>query len=470
MKVTMPKTAGAILTKLSAAEYEVYITGGVIHDLFLGRPAYDWDFTTSAVPEDILRIFPDGFYNNRFGTVGVTDESLPEKPIFDITTFRTESGYNDRRHPEHVTWGSSLKEDVIRRDFTINAMALKPLSRMKQSKDKHMPITEEWEMELIDVVGGRNDLEAKIIRTVGDPDERFREDALRMMRAIRIASQLQFTIAPETMLSVTANAALIMEISWERIRDELLKILATDYPSEGILLLRNAGLLAHILPELDRAFGVEQKSPERHHLYDVGTHLIQSLKFAPTADPLIRLATLLHDIGKPPTFKKNAKTGLITFYNHELVGTNMARVVADRLRLSRDQRELIIKLIRWHQFTVDEHQTDSAIRRFIRNIGPENIDAMLALRVGDRLGGGARETSWRTEIFKKRLIEVQRVPFRVQDLQINGYDVMRELAVPQGPAIGKILTALFTEVDEEKLPNEREALLTRMRAIGKKLN
>lgn len=448
--------------------FEVYITGGVVHDILLGRQLFDWDLTTSATPEDVLRIFPEAFYNNRFGTVGLNDPSIPGC-VYDITTYRTEVSYSDRRHPDKVGWGKTLEEDVTRRDFTINAMALKPLKRQENKYSAREQDQVAWEMELIDGVGGQKDLEAKIIRAVGDPETRFKEDALRMMRGVRIATQLGFLIEEKTFSAIKNNVSLLSQISGERIRDEIFKILSTEYPADGIKLLRNAGILAQVLPELEKCFGVEQKSPGRHHIYDVGTHLVMSLQNCPSPDPLVRLATLLHDIGKPLTYKKDEKTGMITFYNHELIGTHQVRAISERLHFSREQRDKIVRLVRWHQFTVDEHQTDSALRRFIRNIGVENIDAMLALRTGDRLGGGATETSWRTEVFKKRLVQVQQVPFQVKDLKVSGLDVMKELGVSSGPIVGAVLNKLFQEVDEEKIPNEREILLSRMKEIGKEL-
>ena len=469
----MPKMASDILQNLGGSGFEVYITGGVVHDIILERPLLDWDFTTSATPTEILSVFPDAFYNNRFGTVGLADPDIPGC-VYDITTFRTEVAYSDRRHPDEVCWGKTLEEDITRRDFTVNAMALKPIKKIKSRTSPKLPAedrsnrsaTTVWEMELSDTVGGQEDLKNRLIRAVGDPDERLKEDALRMMRAVRIATQLGFLIEEKTFAAIGNNTKLLGDISAERIRDELLKTMATDYPADGIKLLRNSGILDQVLPELSRCFGVEQKSPGRHHIYDVGTHLVLSLANCPSKDPLVRLATLLHDIGKPLTYRRDDQTGMITFYNHELVGTHLVREIAYRLRLSRQQRDLLVKLVRWHQFTVDEHQTDSALRRFIRNVGVENLEAMLALRTGDRLGGGARETSWRLETFKTRLAQVQQVPFQVKDLKISGYDVMQELEIPSGPLVGKILDQLFVEVDEGRLANEKEPLLARMRELG----
>lgn len=451
MKVQLPPTVLEILEKFQKKKYQIYLVGGAVRDLIMGRPTYDWDFTTSATPEEILEIVPGGLYNNQYGTVFTPNPEDPQRP-HEITTFRKEEGYSDIRHPDKVTWGKTLEEDLSRRDFTINAMALKLKS--KEGNDFS-------EMDLIDPYEGEKDLKKKVIRAVGNPNERFNEDALRMMRAIRIAAELGFTIEEKTLEAIKANATLINKIAKERVKDELFKLLSSMFPYEGMLLLRNSGLLEEILPELEKCFGVEQKSPGRHHLYDVGNHLLMSLKNCKSEDPVTRLATLIHDIGKPPTYKKLG-TGVITFYNHEVVSTKIAENIAERLRLSNKETEKLITLVRFHQFTVDERQTDSAIRRFIRNVGKENITDMLALRVADRLGGGATETSWRLEEFKKRLIEVQKEPFTIKDLKIDGNDVMKELNLKPGPKVGEILEKLFDEVVKKKIPNEKESLLSRL--------
>jgi tRNA nucleotidyltransferase/poly(A) polymerase len=288
-----------------------------------------------------------------------------------------------------------------------------------------------------------------------------------MMRAVRIGTQLNFKIEEKTFEAIKKNAPLINKIAKERIKDELFKILGSENPYEGMVLLRESGLMKEILPEMEKCFGVEQKSPGRHHIYDVGTHLLMSLKNCKSEDVVTRFATMIHDIGKPQTYRKLA-TGVITFYNHEMVSTRIAENIADRFRFSKKEKDKFVVLVRWHQFTVDEHQTDSAIRRILKNVGPENMNDMLALRVGDRLGGGARETSWRLEAFKKRLIEVQKQPFSVNDLKIDGRDVMKELDIPSGPQVGQILQKLFNEVVENKVKNEREALLKKLTAFSPK--
>ena len=445
LKVQLPKSVKEILDKFHQKGFEIYIVGGAVRDILMGRITNDWDFTTNATPEEILKVIPGGLYNNEFGTVFTPNPHNPENP-HEITTYRKEEGYQDYRHPDKITWGISLEEDLARREATISAMALGP------------------KYEIIDPYCGREDLKNKILRSVGDPNERYREDALRMMRAIRISAQLGFTIEEKTFEGIKKNATLIGKIAKERVKEELFKLLKSPYPYEGILLLRSSGLSQEILPELEKCFGVEQKSPGRHHIYDVGEHLLMSIKNCKSTDPLTRFATLIHDIGKPQTYKK-LDSGIITFYNHEMVSTKIAENIAERLRFSNKEKEKLIILVRWHQFTVDERQTDSAIRRFIKNVGIENIPDMLDLRTGDRLGGGARETSWRLEEFKKRLIEVQKQPFSIKDLKIDGNDVMKALKIKPGPKVGNILEKLFEKVISKEIPNERVKLLKNLKTF-----
>lgn len=450
MGYKIPKEAQEIFKKFKDNGYEIYLVGGTVRDLLLGNPVSDWDFTTNARPEEILRLFPSGFYNNIFGTVGIpVIEPGGLKELYEITTYRSEWGYSDRRHPDKVAWGSSLEEDLKRRDFTINAIALGP--------------DETGKLKLVDLFGGQNDLKAGIVKSVGDPNDRFNEDALRLLRAVRIATQLGFTIEPRTFEAIRKNAPLIKEVSGERVRDELLKILASKYPADGFMFLFNSGLLEQIMPELTRGHEVAQA---KHHIYSVFKHSIESLRHCPNSDPLVRLATLLHDVGKPATARGLGENR--TFYNHEVVGASIVRNIARRLRFSKKDQERLVTLVRWHQFTVDEKQTDKAIRRFIRHVGKNNLKDMIDLRIGDRLGGGCKEaTSWRLRRFMKRLVEVQKQPFSIKDLKVNGHDVMEILKIGPGPKVGRILTLLFEEVEEDKTKNTRRCLLKRLRDLAK---
>ncbi len=440
--IALPAKAQEIIDTLQNAGFSAYAVGGSVRDLLMDRPTKGWDFTTSATPQELLTLFTDSFYDNQFGTVGVkvTDD------IFEVTTYRAELGYSDHRHPDQIQWGKTIEEDLARRDFTINAIAFDGKT-------------------LIDPYDGQGDIQRKLVKAVGNPDDRFGEDALRMMRAVRIATELEFMIEPATRDAVKGQATLLTRISAERIRDELLRLLAAPHGADGVLILKQSGLLSVILPEVETSFATQQKSPKRHHIFDVGTHSVMSLKHCTSTDPIVRLATLLHDIGKPATFRIDSE-GTITFYNHEVVGAKLARNIAQRLRMSKKQSEKLVTLIRWHQFSVDERQTDSALRRFIRRVGKDNLDDMLALRIGDRLGGGARETSWRLELYKKRLVEVQKQPFTVADLKVDGHDVMKEFKTKPGPIVGKVLNQLFSEVEEGTLPNERDALLARLHSTS----
>ena len=289
----IPDEVLSIYKKLEKAGFEVYFVGGSVRDLILKRPVKDWDLTTNATPEEIQAVFPDAFYDNVFGTVGVPVEIGKEKIIIEATTFRTEQGYKDKRHPEKVSWGKSLDEDLGRRDFTINAIALK--------------IGEKNVFEMIDPYNGEKDLTKKLIWAVGDPNLRFKEDALRLLRAIRIASELGFEIEKITWQKIVADAKLIKNISAERIKTELFRTLASENPYEGIMLLKNAGLLQFILPELLEGIGVSMVRPGRHHTTDVFTHNLLSLKFCPAKDPLVRFATLFMMLANPRYWPKTKR-------------------------------------------------------------------------------------------------------------------------------------------------------------------
>jgi tRNA nucleotidyltransferase (CCA-adding enzyme) len=452
----IPDQILTVFKTLEKNNFEAYFVGGSVRDLILKRRIKDWDLTTNATPEQILKVFPHGFYNNDFGTVGVPVKIGDIDHVAEITTYRTETAYKDNRHPETVSWGKTLEEDLSRRDFTINAIALK-------IGDKNV-------FELVDPYAGEKDIQKKILRAVGDPNLRFKEDALRLLRAIRIATELNFTIEKKTWEAVCEDAKLIENISAERIRTELLRILASEYPYEGIMLLKDSGLLGFILPELLEGIDVSMVRPGRHHTTDVFTHNVLSVKFCPSTDPLVRFATLLHDTGKPKVMAKD-KEGLVIFHNHEVAGAKIAAAVCDRLKFSKKDKEKIVNLIRWHMFSVNENQTDATIRRFIRKIGVENVKDMMDLRVADRLGGGTQTAeSWRLKLFKEKIEEqLKPAPFSINDLAIDGNDIMRILKIKPGPVIGKILNEIFAEVDENLELNNKEYLEKRVKELGSKI-
>ena len=450
MTLKLPAEAQKIINKMKKAGFECYAVGGSVRDLLMGNPTKNWDFTTNATPEQIQEIFPDSYYENKFGTVGIPLETKNqglrtkdrEKELYEITTYRTEWGYEDKRHPTVVKWGKSLEEDLARRDFTINAIATDG-------------------KEIIDPYNGQKDIQEKIIKAVRDPKERFSEDALRMMRAIRVATELQFLIDPLTFEAIKQNSHLIKQISGERIRDELVKILKSDHPADGMLLLHNSGLLVQISPEIEKGYGLSQAG---HHIYDVFKHSLESLRFCPSKNWLVRLATFLHDIGKPVVVKY--KEGKPTFYNHEVVGAAIVKNIANSLHFGRFDREKLYILVRWHMFSVSEFLTDAAIRRFIRRVGKENVNEIMDLRIGDRLGGGClTETSWRLRKLQQRVIEVQKHVPSVNDLKVDGNDVMKTLGIRPGPKVGQVLNQLFEEVIEDPKKNNRDYLLKRIKEL-----
>lgn len=476
MKLDLPQFVLNILRNFSESGFEIYIVGGAVRDLLMGKDVGDWDFTTNAKPEDILKLFPEGFYDNKFGTVGlplkkVTDDGSEIIEIYEITTYRTEAGYTDRRHPDMVLWGKTLEEDLARRDFTINAMAIKPMTNDQfPMSNGQFPIAPSTSLgtslrlgnfQLIDPYEGQKDIQNKLIRAVGDASSRFNEDALRIMRCVRIATELGFLIEEKTFQAIKEKAFLLSEISGERIRDELLKIMASEHPTDGVMILHNGGVLEVILPELEKGVGLAQA---KHHIHDVFKHSVESLRNCPSSDSIVRLATLLHDVGKSYTYKGEGAER--TFFNHEVESARIARDIAQRLHFSKEQRDKFATLIRWHQFSVDEFQTDKAIRRFIVRVGNKYLGDIFDVRIGDRLGSGCTKAeSWRLKKYKQRTIDVQKHIPSVKDLKVNGKDVMEVLGIGPGPKVGEILNKLFEEITEDSTKNEREYLIKRIKKL-----
>lgn len=467
MNSQLPTDVKNILDKFKKKNFQIFIVGGAVRNLLTNKPITDWDFTTNAKPEDILALFPEGFYDNKFGTVGIPAND-PKLENYEITTMRKEGVYKDYRHPVEVSWTDKIEEDLARRDFTVNAIALGIESRiesLESGKGKSALTLDSSHLTLIDPFNGQTDIKNKIIKAVGNPDKRFQEDALRLMRAIRIAAELEFEIDKNTFREIGKNAELIKQVASERIRDELFKLMASNDPYEGIVKLKQSGILQIILPEVEQCFGIVQEGPKHDRVYDIGEHSFLALKHTPSKDSLVRLASLLHDVGKVKTVR-TAADGNVTFYNHDVEGGKRVLEIAKRFNLSKKQTDKLYRLVRWHLFTVDENQTDSAIRRFIKNVGIENIEDMIALRIGDRLGGGTqRAVSWRMEKFGSRIKEVLKKPFSISDLKINGNDVMKALDIKAGPKVGEILNKLFKEVLEDSSKNNKEYLLNRIKNL-----
>lgn len=454
----LPDIVIKIFDKFSDAGFQLYLVGGSVRDLLIGKSVKDWDFTTDAKPEEILKLFPDAHYNNKFGTVGIPIHIISNQTaqddihtIIEITTMRKEGDYRDHRHPSEVGWTNKIEDDLQRRDFTINAIAF------TLSPSPFTPV---------DPFKGQDDLKNKLVKAVGDPNSRFQEDALRLMRAIRFSAQLGFEIEEKTYQAIKQNYFLIKEIAWERIRDELLKLLASQFAYDGLLKLKETGLLKIILPEVEICFGIVQEGPKHDRIYDIGDHCFRTMRETPSSDPIVKLAALLHDVGKGKTYKKDFE-GNVTFYNHELVGANISSKICKKFNLSKSQTDKVYKLIRWHMFSTNENQTDSAIRRFIKNVGLENIEDILALRIGDRLGGDTRKpVSWRMEKFKGKIEHVLQKPFSISDLKINGNEVMELLKIKPGPKVGEILNELFQEVLKDSSKNNKDYLMEKVKQLA----
>ena len=385
--MNIPQYIKNIVKKLEDSGHEAYIVGGCVRDILRGKTPKDWDVTTDATPEELMKIFEDGKYENRFGTVLVPIEKDGEmEDVVEITTYRSEFGYSDRRRPDEVKFEKEVDKDLARRDFTVNALAMK-------KKDSSIPVAEHIKKEhqleqdgyiILDLFGGKKDIDKKVIRAVGEPADRFKEDALRMMRAIRLAVELDFDLEPKTERAIFKMAGAIKFIANERIRDELIKILESDRAYKGIMMLHNNKLLQYILPEVEEGVGVKQN---RHHVYTVFEHNVYSLKNCPNEDWRVRFTALIHDVAKPRT-KKIIK-GEATFYNHEYVGAKMANKITKRLKFSNKDAEKITALVKAHMFYYNVGEvTESSVRRLIRKVGEENLKDLIDLRIADRLGSG----------------------------------------------------------------------------------
>ncbi|MFZ2205654.1 MAG: HD domain-containing protein [Minisyncoccia bacterium] len=517
----IPKEVSYVTETLEKAGFEAYLVGGCVRDLVMSqvlsetegnRTPKDWDVTTNAKPEQIIALFEKTVYENTFGTVGVcvlrnnvshetteevnretirtSPQSSPYKreeerkdvnretrdnvtceteeyvkretkyEIIEVTPYRIESKYSDFRHPDDVKFSDKLEDDLKRRDFTINALAFRPSASGEESKG-----------HLIDLFDGLKDINSKVLRTVGSPDDRFQEDALRMLRAVRFSVQLGFTVSHETSESIFKNANLIKEVSQERINNEFVKIIMSATPASGVVMLQKFGLLKNIIPELEEGIGCEQLG---EHIYDVWDHLLHALQHAADKNwPLeIRLTALFHDIGKPRTRRYDATKaggkGKYTFYGHEVVGARMAKVIMERMKFPKKEIELVEKLVRSHMFFSDTEQiTLSAVRRIIAKVGVENIWYLMNVRECDRVGMKKKEAPYRLRKYFGMIEEALHDPISVGQLKINGEFMIKDIGMKPGPRMGWILNALLEEVLEDPTKNEVSILKDRVLELDK---
>lgn len=437
------KAIRSIVTTFSESGFECYLIGGSVRDLLMGAPAYDFDFATNARPQQVMKLFkrviPTGI---KHGTVSLL---FNDDATYEITTYRADGKYVDGRRPESISFSDTLEEDVMRRDFTINGLAYDVIKQ-----------------ELIDYVGGLDDIDRRIIRTIGDSIDRFSEDGLRPYRACRFAAKLHFTIDSGTFDAIGKTLDVARLVSAERVRDELLKLLDADTPSVGFEYLRESGLLDLMIPELARCYGVVQN---KYHMYDIYYHSIYSCDAAPSGNHIVRIAALLHDIGKVAT-RREGDDGDYTFYNHEVIGSRIAKKILSRLRFSNEEISRITNLISNHMFHYTDEWTDGAVRRFMRKVGVENIDDLFMVRFSDREGNGMRgglpAPIGKLRRRMERVIEEENA-ITVKDLDIDGHVLMNEFSITPGPAIGKILNHLLELVLDEPEINERDILLEKAR-------
>lgn len=418
--------------------YSCFLVGGALRNYYAHLEPSDFDFATDASPDEVINIFnnviPTGI---KHGTVTV----IFKGEHYEVTTFRIESDYSNARHPDSIVYSSSIYEDLKRRDFTINALAL--------NMDNG---------ELIDPHNGLDDIKYRIIRAIGNPVDRFNEDGLRLMRACRFTSQLNFSLENETLTAMTVCRQNILKVSMERIRDEIIRILRTDKPSIAFKIMEATGILKLILPEFINCRNIEQKG---YHKFDVLDHLYYSCDGADKNNLVIRLSALLHDLGKPESSGID-KSGISTFYNHESISAALCEKVLRRLKFSNEIIKKTCHLVKHHMFNYTTDWSDSAVRRFISRVGVEYIDDLFKLRMADQYGMQNRKIVPR-QLFLfseriNRLLENEDT-FSIRDLDINGSILQEKLNLERGPIIGTILNELLEAVLDDPSLNKQEKLL-----------
>lgn len=436
--IQIPAHALTVVERLERYGYEAYVVGGCVRDSLLGRCPKDWDVCTNALPEEVLRVFRR-FHVIKTGLQHGTVTVMADHQPVEVTTFRIDGNYTDNRHPDSVNFVSRVEEDLARRDFTINAMAYNPTRG------------------LVDAFDGRADLRARIIRCVGEPDARFNEDGLRILRALRFAARYNFGIETETAFSIHRNRHLLENVSVERIFSELKGILI----GEGVLGMMQAfpDVFTVIIPELAPCIGFDQHNP--HHCYDVWTHTAHAVQAAP-ADEAVRLALLLHDIAKPATFTRGAD-GKGHFYGHGTRGAELARGIMHHLKSDNATLQTVVTLVREHDNTLPT--TAPGMRRLIGRLGVEFLQQLLEVKQADMDAQSTHERPRKQAVLRDARLLLEDVleeppAFSVGDLALTGRDLMA-MGLKPGPAIGSILKTLLTEVQDETLPNTNEALTRR---------
>jgi tRNA nucleotidyltransferase (CCA-adding enzyme) len=456
----IPKEVKSVIEKLEKKKFEAYIVGGCVRDTLFKKEPEDWDIATSAKPEEIQKIFSKSFYENKFLTVTIQTRSKnPKLKEIEVTTYRSEAKYTDKRHPDEIKFAKTIKEDLARRDFTINAIAIK-----LEAKD----------YLIIDPFSGQKDLKSKRIRAVGKAEERFGEDALRMMRAVRLATTLNssapsakgWQIEEKTAKAIKNNSPWLQAISKERIRDELIKIIMSERAAQGLELLRKLDLLKYIIPELEEGYGIDQN---KHHIYECYEHSLRSLDYAAKKNfnKNVRLAALFHDIAKPRSKRGEGEDA--TFYGHEIIGARMTAQILNRLKFPKKDIEKIVKLVRYHLFYYNVGEVSaSSVRRLVRQVGPESMEELLQVRMADRIGSGVPKAEpYKLRHLKYVIEKVSQDPISVRRLKVSGKEVMEILKIQSGPKVGKILDILLGYILLEPKKNKKNFLKNETKKLGK---
>jgi len=451
----IPKEVKTVVEKLAKAGFKAFIVGGCVRDILRKAKPKDWDIATNAKPEQIQKLFPKSFYENKFLTVTVQTQSKKEElKEIEITTYRSEAKYSDKRHPDQVKFARTIEEDLARRDFTVNAIALSLQGKKQEIKDPF---------------SGQNDIKLGLIRAVGDPEKRFSEDALRMMRAVRFFAVLndsvKWQIEEKTAEAIKNNARLIKEISEERIRDEFMKIIMSEKAAQGIELLRELGLLKYIIPEIEEGCNIGQN---KHHIYECYEHYLKSLDYAAKKNfnKYVRVAALFHDIGKPRSKRGNGQDS--TFYSHEIIGARMTNQILNRLKFPKKDIEKIVRLVRHHLFYYNPEEVgESSVRRLVRETGPENMEELLQVRMSDRIGSGVPKAEpYKLRHLKYLIDKVSQDPISAKMLKINGKDIMDILKIASGPKVGQIIDILLSHVLLDPKKNKKEFLEKEAKKLG----
>ncbi len=440
-----PDTVLAILGRLWASGHAGYVVGGSLRDVILGREPADWDMATDARPDRLLELFPGAAYENQFGTVAVRDGG----ELHEITTFRSDHDYADFRRPHRVEFGDRIEDDLARRDFTVNAMAW----GADGPADDAMPTP-----VLVDPHAGLVDIKARTLRAVGDPRARFEEDALRMVRATRLAATLDFGIEAGTLAAIQARSSLVAHLSGERLAAELDKLLSAERPSVGLRLMAATGILAVLSPELAAQRGIPQDKIAGDDLWD---HTVRTVDAVPRDRPVVRLAALLHDIGKPATMAEGH------FLGHDTVGAELAAAFLARLRAPRAVADRVVLLVRHHMFAYDPAWGDSGVRRFIRRIGRDALESLFDLREADNEGSGEPRSEHGLDELRARVAEQLVGPMVLErgDLAIDGSDLIKELGLTEGPVLGRILDELLDRAIADPDINDPPTLLLMAQAM-----